>query len=178
MDLIRSGKVERIGMSSLKKYASVALVLYENEFILLKRKERDDDPWSGDYCLPGGYAKGGENLMDTAIREFNEETGIETAYLQPVGALKHITPRRGIGIAVHPFIFRLKVKQDIHIGEEIEWGNFVNITEFHSVTDTERGPMLVKGQIIIWGLTYRILENFFSGNFFQETKDGNTEHVS
>ncbi len=65
--------------------AAVALVLRRTaddvvELLLIKRSEREDDPWSGHVALPGGRRDPSDaTLQDTAIRETLEETGIDLA---------------------------------------------------------------------------------------------------
>ena len=60
--------------------AAVSIILDENEDILLiKRSEREGDPWSGHIGFPGGRVEQGDdrNPFLTAIRETSEEIGIE-----------------------------------------------------------------------------------------------------
>ncbi|EQB66700.1 MAG: NUDIX domain-containing protein [Thermoplasmataceae archaeon] len=146
-----------------EKKASVALVFHKSEFILLKRKKRDNDPWSGDYCLPGGFSKNVETLKETAKREFEEETGINSSLLEYIQSMNYFEPMKGIGVKVYPFVFSLKEKKELKIGDEIEWGSFENITSFTRGRDEVRGDAFIKGKIVIWGLTFRILDMFFSG---------------
>jgi 8-oxo-dGTP diphosphatase len=48
--------------------------------------ERGVAPCKGSWALPGGFVRIQEDLPVAALRELREETGIETAYLQQVGA--------------------------------------------------------------------------------------------
>lgn len=60
--------------------AAVALLLRPREqleILLIKRAERDTDPWSGHMALPGGRREPGDaDLVTTAFRETEEETGV------------------------------------------------------------------------------------------------------
>lgn len=57
-----------------QKSATVALIR-NNKLLLLRRGETA--PWMpGRYCLPGGKLDKGETLIDCAVRELYEETGI------------------------------------------------------------------------------------------------------
>ena len=42
-------------------------------------------PYKDCWALPGGFAEKGETLSETALRELKEETGVDSAWLNPVG---------------------------------------------------------------------------------------------
>jgi 8-oxo-dGTP pyrophosphatase MutT (NUDIX family) len=59
----------------MQKSSTVALIS-SNKLLLLKRGE--SAPWNpGKYCLPGGKLEHNETLVDCAVREMFEETGIK-----------------------------------------------------------------------------------------------------
>jgi 8-oxo-dGTP pyrophosphatase MutT (NUDIX family) len=67
-----------------QKSATVAIVS-NNKLLILRRGPTA--PWKpGCYCLPGGKKEGNESLIECAIRELSEETGIyivDSSYLIP-----------------------------------------------------------------------------------------------
>jgi 8-oxo-dGTP pyrophosphatase MutT (NUDIX family) len=61
-------------MTSLPTAASSAILERDGRFLLVLRR----NPPSADmYAFPGGRAEAGETPDDTALREFEEETGIK-----------------------------------------------------------------------------------------------------
>ena len=50
------------------------------ELLLMRRVEREGDPWSGQVSLPGGHEERGDaDLVATAVRETQEEVGVDLA---------------------------------------------------------------------------------------------------
>ena len=47
--------------------------------------KRANYPYKDCWALPGGFAKFGEDVAETARRELYEETNVKDAWLQPVG---------------------------------------------------------------------------------------------
>jgi len=64
----------------------------ENEILFIQRK---NDPFAGQWALPGGFVDEHEDLKDAAARELEEETGLKVANLQQLGAFgkPHRDPR-------------------------------------------------------------------------------------
>src|ERR1043165_8679648 len=93
--------------------AAVALVLSPDALpgpalsvLLVRRSEREGDPWSGHMALPGGHAHADDaSLAHTARRETLEEVGIDLGHTELLGRLDDVTPMRSSEIAVRPFVF-------------------------------------------------------------------------
>ena len=49
--------------------------------------ERNEEPWRGQWALPGGFVRENEDLDAAARRELQEETGVRDAVLEQVGAV-------------------------------------------------------------------------------------------
>lgn len=60
----------------------------ELKVALIKRKK---PPFVGMWAIPGGFMEGDETVEDTALRELQEETGIEKVYLEQF----HVFSKRG-----------------------------------------------------------------------------------
>lgn len=95
--------------------AAVSIILDENDDILLiKRSERENDPWSGHIGFPGGRVEQGDdrNPFLTAIRETSEEIGIELNETHFIEKLTPLTPERdfkGYQLELWPFLFFKRV---------------------------------------------------------------------
>ncbi|WP_231871160.1 CoA pyrophosphatase [Halioglobus sp. HI00S01] len=100
----------------LRKRSAVALILQvrdgELHILMIKRAEREGDPWSGHMAFPGGRMdKADANGFAVSLRETEEEVGLQ---LEPsdrcIGRLSDINarPSRGaLGMIVSAFVFRL-----------------------------------------------------------------------
>ncbi|MBN2304099.1 MAG: CoA pyrophosphatase [Anaerolineae bacterium] len=87
------------------RQASVLILLYplDNDlaFVLVRRTENEHDVHSGQIGLPGGSQESGETMIQTALRETQEEVGVSG--LQVIGSLTslYISPS---DFDVHPVV--------------------------------------------------------------------------
>ncbi len=158
--------------------AAVAAVLVEGqtglEILLIKRSERDDDPWSGQMALPGGRREpGDEDLLATAVRETLEETGVELARGCLLGELDDLSP--GIvhlpPILVRPFVFGLSERPPARARAEVDlvlWVPLHDLKDRRVEEEIRMGnrrltaPGYRIGAHIVWGLTERMLTPFLN----------------
>ncbi len=101
----------------LMKRSAVAMILQvrqgELHILMIKRAEREGDPWSGHMAFPGGRMdKADANGYAVAVRETEEEIGLTLGPQDRcLGRLSDFNarPRRGaLGMAVSPFVFHLE----------------------------------------------------------------------
>jgi 8-oxo-dGTP pyrophosphatase MutT (NUDIX family) len=161
--------------------AAVVLLLRETpaaglEMLLIKRAERDDDPWSGHVALPGGREEPSDaSLQHTALRETKEETGIDLEHDGEVlGALEPLRPQaRPMALVVQPFVAALRKDQPIVTSDEVAEAFWVPLTTFtgpETATESDvrvngtdiRVPSFRYGQYVIWGLTERIIRQLLA----------------
>jgi 8-oxo-dGTP pyrophosphatase MutT (NUDIX family) len=132
--------------------AAVVLLTDKNGFVLIKRKARLNDPWSGQMALPGGFKKSGENIVETAERECFEEVGIKP----DIGGSMGIYFTLNGQIKVQAFYALCEKTENFKINGEIEAAFWAVETElklgenYYYYKDYK-----------IWGLTYRILSDVF-----------------
>ena len=75
--------------------------------------ERGIEPYKGHWAFPGGFLKMDETAEEGALRELKEETGLETAYIEQLGAFSDVKrdPReRVITIAFYALVNITEVK--------------------------------------------------------------------
>ncbi|WP_427005765.1 NUDIX hydrolase [Pseudarthrobacter sp. H2] len=80
--------------------AAVVILLFEHRgttsFLMIKRAARHSNP--GQWALPGGMVDAGETLVEAALRELHEETGVHASKSDVLGVLDDFTTLRGIVI--------------------------------------------------------------------------------
>lgn len=112
----------------LMKRSAVAIILQVREgelnILMIKRAEREGDPWSGHMAFPGGRMdKSDPNGYAVALRETAEEIGLELGEQdQCIGRLSDVItrPKKGpFGMAVSPFVFRLQREVSFVPNEEV-----------------------------------------------------------
>ena len=158
--------------------AAVALILLEGpqglETLLIRRAERADDPWSGQVALPGGrYDPADADLLVTAIRETREETGVDLSAAERLGVLDDLYPRTPTlpAVVVRPFVLALASRPTLVPGVEaarVFWLPLDRLSQRgvrRDFTLPVRGvertfPAYVVDEIVIWGMTERILTPF------------------
>jgi 8-oxo-dGTP diphosphatase len=158
---------------STEPKAAVAIVCARGESILLiRRSQREDDPWSGHWSLPGGRRDSGDiDLLHTALRELEEECGVRLEREHSENALPHSLARRGNGpfILVAPFVFGVEQKPAITLDEneavEALWISKERLLDpgHHRLRAVPRRPSNILFPAVdlepvpLWGFTYRLL---------------------
>jgi 8-oxo-dGTP pyrophosphatase MutT (NUDIX family) len=159
--------------------ASVAVVLRARdplELLLIERATSERDPWSGHMALPGGRRDDDDvDLLHTAKRETLEETGVDLEQIgKPLGRLDEVAPAspRLPQLTISPFVFGVPAEAGAHVASrEIEQVFWTPLTALRDPTNRGTveiplpgGPSTFPSFYLfnrhVWGLTYRILEQF------------------
>jgi len=162
----------------LMKRSAVAMILQvrqgELHILMIKRADREGDPWSGHMAFPGGRMdKADAHGYAVAVRETREEVGLSLGPQdQCIGRLSDINarPHRGaFGMAVSPFVFRLEREVEFTPNYEVAEVVWVPL-EFLLDTDNREEmtweykgvkipmPCYLYGERRIWGLSLMMLD--------------------
>ncbi len=160
--------------------AAVALLLRPGtdlDILLIRRAKHAGDPWSGHVALPGGRRHADDaDLSVTARRETLEEVGLDLDRSgRLLGGLKPVAPasRRLPSLSVSPFVFGVAPGQELVLDErEVDAAVWVPLAELRDERaageilielegGSQRFPSLTWQDYVVWGLTLRILHDFF-----------------
>ncbi len=161
-------------------YAAVSIILWLNqhdhELFLIKRTAHPNDPWSGQIGLPGGHQEEKDsNLIETAIRETQEETQIilkDNHFVAQIDDQQGYASGGKINLTVRPFVFFVEQKPAVKINYELESHYWLPLTHFQQDDNhiyfnpmsnySDRPGVRLDESNILWGMTYRILTDFFN----------------
>lgn len=139
----------------------VALISKNGKVLLIKRRERDNDPWSGHIALPGGRRERNEDCKETAIRECLEEVGIKPCKLIDLGTYY---PHNMTSLSVRAFMSCVGDEVIPNIQkEEVDHAFWVMLTDLKKGEDNA----FYYENYRIWGMTYRILKDIIDKKIFK-----------
>ncbi len=159
--------------------SAVAILLYKNDkelfFPLIKRTSHNqNDKHKGQISFPGGrYDKNDNTLLNCALRETEEELGIDKSNLTPLGKLTKLY----IPISnymVQPFVFIMNNNNGFTAQEsEVEYILEIKLKDLFKEKNIKKGqielengntinniPYFSLNNHVIWGATAMILNEF------------------
>lgn len=161
--------------------AAIALVLASNagprsplSLLMVRRAEREGDPWSGHMALPGGHAQSEDaSLAGTARRETREEVGIDLGGAELLGRLDDVSPLRSSDLVVSPFVFWTGDPPALRLSPEIAEALWIPLemlagdslrdwceVDLHGAR--RRVPAFVIEGRVVWGMTFQVLDHFLT----------------
>jgi 8-oxo-dGTP pyrophosphatase MutT (NUDIX family) len=163
--------------------AAVAMILRDlgagPEVLFIERALRKGDPWSGHMALPGGRVDPeDQDARATAERETEEEVGLSLAPAAYLGRLDDIEGGARVlskSLLVSAHVYHLEDPGALAPNYEVREAFWFPVAELldstrhvdylHPAMRDVRYPGILVGipeRQVVWGLTYRILEGFFS----------------
>lgn len=143
--------------------------------LFVRRADVDGDPWSGHMALPGGREDPEDvDLLETARRETLEETGVELGRKSYLGRLDEIPPvtQRVPSISVTPFVAWASGDTRVRINHELSGHVWIPVRELRAPRNRglydrsshpgETYPTINYAGHTIWGLTFRVVEQFLA----------------
>ncbi|HUY68693.1 MAG TPA: NUDIX hydrolase [Alphaproteobacteria bacterium] len=118
--------------------AGIGVVIWRGDKVLLVK--RKNAPRVGEWGLPGGAQKIGETIMEAAVREAREETGLDIAPLGIVTALDAITRDRAGKIEYHYTLIEIAAEagRDEEGGQKARAGSDVSEVRWARLDEVEK----------------------------------------
>lgn len=160
------------------KRSAVIMLLREGaqgaELLMMKRAEREGDPWSGHMSFPGGRQEPSDNsIFATGVRETREEMGFDVELIadNPV-RLSDIQARgngRLLSMAVTPFVMFAHSDMEITPNHEVAEYVWIPLQHFAYAGNRENFDMRYDGkdytlpcyfyrQYKVWGLSLKMVD--------------------
>ncbi len=170
-------KVE--ALTTTRQAAVAALIRFDTaddpEVLLMRRADREGDPWSGQISFPGGKREEFDvDLLATAHRETREELGFDLAqvanYLGPLDPLHAMSKGKRLSTAIEPFVFVQTEAPEIVMNEEAvdtfwiplrsaQAGELDCVYPYRSDSHSIDLPAWRFQEQVIWGLTFQMLKS-------------------
>ena len=149
------------------RLASVLVVIYgKNPFVVMTEKPKHMKFHAGEISFPGGKLDASDsNLLDTALRETQEELGLTITKTQVIGQLEPVVTLNS-GFLILPFVSVINDIPSLTSNEEVEKILHIPFESFLQTMKQDPDPThnLIQEMYtfefqnqIIWGASARIL---------------------
>ena len=125
---------------------------------------------AGQIAFPGGRIENGETPLETALRETEEEIGIQTENIKILGSLSELYVEVS-NFLIHPYVAWLDEKPKFEIcNNEVDkmvlfpfmkYRNSFETTPINTITGVLEVPCIKFEDETIWGATAMILSEFY-----------------
>jgi 8-oxo-dGTP pyrophosphatase MutT (NUDIX family) len=161
-----------------ERFAAVAAILRdrdgEAEVLLIRRAEKEGDPWSHHMAFPGGRQDPiDRDLLHTALRETEEEVGLRLVpdkhLVGRLDDLSAVVRGNRVGLVIAPFVFAIDrdpvlVPRTEEV-EEVVWAQLSALADgtldtkyrYQHGEQTVHLPGYDVGGRVVWGMTHRML---------------------
>lgn len=150
--------------------AAVAMAFHDGHMLMIKRSEREGDPWSGHMAFPGGKEEDQDaGPVETATREAHEELRLELVGASLLGEVTPLrTPFKAKGKVhyVHGYVFDLPEAPGLVPNGEVQsthWFELDRLLRGEGRGSFEwRGwemPSVTLDGCFIWGMSLRMIDD-------------------
>ena len=150
------------------KLSSILIIIFDKSpKILMIKKPITMNYHGGEIAFPGGkISKEDDDLLDTAIRETKEETGITIGREQIIGQLNPVTTLNS-GFTILPFVCILNEINELKPNSEVEEFLKIPLDSFLQTLANDSNPehnsiqemyVLTFKNNVIWGATARMIK--------------------
>lgn len=161
-----------------ERHAAVALILRQKanqvQMLIIHRAKHDGDPWSGDLAFPGGKVDAEDiSAQAAAERETMEEVGLDLTTAEYLGQLDDL-PGAFLPIKISCFVYALQQPAVFTLNHEVADYDWMPLDRFHEEDRHRRMAFPFRGRTthqpvvdlideapVLWGITHRLIEQFF-----------------
>lgn len=166
--ILSSGIMAEPQDDSKNKLAAVMIIVFGNEpMILMTERPETMNHHAGEISFPGGtWEKKDVNLLGTAIRETQEELGLEISKEMVIGQLKPVTTLNS-GFKITPFVTMIDTLPDIIPNSEIASVLRIPLNSLLQTIEDDKDPLhhsilemytFKFENHLIWGASARMLK--------------------
>ena len=135
-------------------------ITFDFKLVMIKRAKNLSRS-AGHIAFPGGIRESAESIVETALREAEEEIGVEREKINVLGYLspKEVVEHR---IKIHPVVGIVNSKNfkpDNYEVEKILVDDLRRVLKSRRITDW--GPNFECSRELVWGASSRILDDFY-----------------
>lgn len=164
--------VPSIAISTIKKSSVLLLIYPENDqlYICLIKRPAHMKHHAGQIAFPGGRNESDETALETALRETEEEIGIQTENIKILGSLSELYVKVS-NFLIHPYVAWLDEKPKFKINNSevdkmvlfpfLQYRNSFKTTTINTLTGVLEVPCIQFEDETIWGATAMILSEFY-----------------
>ncbi len=139
----------------------VPIIISENPEIVMIKRKKNLSRSAGHIAFPGGMRDENENPLETALREAEEEIGVERDEIEVLGFL---TPREVVEhrIKIHPVvgaIFTRDFEKNEYEVDRILIDRLERVLKSRRIADW--GPNFECDGELVWGASSRILDDLY-----------------
>ena len=173
--IVKEYKRKELTVDGLIRAAVLVPILEKNDqlHILFTKRTENVEIHKGQISFPGGHVdKTDKDLMETALRETQEEIGISPSKIEILGAIDD--SNTSTGFIVTPYVGLLKSERN-YIIEEAEIQRIIEVPltylmdnkkwhkeEFNHKGRIYIGEYILYGNDKIWGATAKMLRQFLN----------------